>query len=266
MVEKVHSPTLEELKLIRDKLGLANLPEYVSKLELPVLAARDYKNTPNHLITEAFLLPNGEVVDLSEFVTGNRVTIVAPAGLENGRVYIAKSDGDGDFDLVKVNEGPLDDVYAEAFVVKDKNGNMNTLTIVVWKVYREGSGYYEELAGEKDFRIGNNVADTYEVGGYKVYVKTTGRDKIEKCYVAEGAAVPPAVNPVSVTPSAVLQSLSGNNNNLTITVVERFTDGTTKETKQTFSVANNAEGTYNVGVHRVYVNIKGNSIREVTLK
>ncbi|MCL2767472.1 MAG: hypothetical protein FWE49_01910 [Synergistaceae bacterium] len=185
MVEKVHSPTLEELKLIKDKLGYANLPEYVSKLELPVLAARDYKNTPNHLITEAFLLPNGEAVDLNGFVTDNRVTIVAPAGFENGRLYLAKSVGEGDFDLVKVNEGPLDDVYAEAFVVKDKNGNMNTLTIVVWKVYREGSGYYEELAGEKDFRIGNNVASNYDVGGYKVYVKTTGRDKIEKCYVVK---------------------------------------------------------------------------------
>ena len=81
--------------------------------------------------------------------------------------------------------GDLDHVYADAFVVKDKNGSKNTLTIVVFEVYIDGSGYFETVAGEASYIIDNNVAGTYDVGDYKVYVKTTGRDKIEKCYVVK---------------------------------------------------------------------------------
>ena len=128
------------------------------------------------------MLPDGKVVDIAKFVDDNNiVTFVAPAGVESGRAYLIGSGGEP----VKVKDGPLADVYADAFVVKDKNGPKNTLTIVVTKVYREGSKYYEEVAGEGAFTIDNNVAATYKVGGYNVYVKTTGRDKIEKCYVVK---------------------------------------------------------------------------------
>ena len=186
MVKKVHSPTLEELEQYRDKLGLAYLPEYVSKLELPVLSAGDYKNTADHFINEAFLLPDGEVVDItSAFIAdGNIVTSVAPAGLADGRVYLAASDSDGGFDLVKVKDGPLDHVYAEAYVVK-QNGNKNSLTITVFEVYREGSGYYEKEVGEKTFSIDNNAAGYYQVAGHKVYVDTKGNTQIRACYIVD---------------------------------------------------------------------------------
>jgi len=62
-----------------------------------------------------------------------------------------------------------------------------------------------------------------------------------------------------VEPSAWVQQLQGNRNNLTITVVEHYANGEPVVFEETFSINNNAAATYNVGNYRVYVDTKGNT-------
>ena len=60
-----------------------------------------------------------------------------------------------------------------------------------------------------------------------------------------------------------MEKLSGNKNNLTVTVNETLSDGSTNQIKVTLSIDNNAAGTYAVGDYKVYVDTKGNDqIRE----
>jgi len=60
-------------------------------------------------------------------------------------------------------------------------------------------------------------------------------------------------------PAASVEKLNGNKNNLTVTVTEYFSDGSENCIKVTFSIDNNAAGTYNVGGYKVYVDTKGNT-------
>ncbi|MCL2685849.1 MAG: InlB B-repeat-containing protein [Candidatus Bathyarchaeota archaeon] len=63
----------------------------------------------------------------------------------------------------------------------------------------------------------------------------------------------------SATPTASVKQLTGNKNDLTITITEKLSDGTTNNISQTFSINNNAANTYTVGSYRVYVDTKGNT-------
>jgi hypothetical protein len=68
---------------------------------------------------------------------------------------------------------------------------------------------------------------------------------------------------LSATPSASVEQLSGNKNNLTIKISEELSDGNTNVISETFSISNNAADTYEVGAYKVYVDTKGNTqIRE----
>ena len=64
--------------------------------------------------------------------------------------------------------------------------------------------------------------------------------------------------PVSVTPEASINKLSGNKNELTITVTEILYNGKVNVTTLTFMINNNAADTYVVGGYSVYVDTKGN--------
>jgi|GEM_PF-2274574 len=64
---------------------------------------------------------------------------------------------------------------------------------------------------------------------------------------------------VTVTPTAVVEKLSGNQNKLTITVTEKYANGTTNVITGSFTIANNGSGTFNVGAYKVYVATKGNN-------
>ena len=69
---------------------------------------------------------------------------------------------------------------------------------------------------------------------------------------------------VRVTPTAVVEKLNGNKNNLTITITELYSDGTKNIITKIFSINNNAAGKYAVGEYTVYVDTKGNTqIREI---
>jgi hypothetical protein len=64
-------------------------------------------------------------------------------------------------------------------------------------------------------------------------------------------------------PTASVEKLKGNTNVLTVTVTEVFSDGSKKYVPGTFTIDNNAIGTYKVGKYKVYVDTKGNvQIRE----
>ena len=78
-------------------------------------------------------------------------------------------------------------------------------------------------------------------------------------YYVDSGYVLPAVKVVSVTPEAFVKQLNGNKNDLTITITEKFSDGTTNVISQTFSINNNAADTYTVGSYKVYVDTKGNT-------
>lgn len=68
---------------------------------------------------------------------------------------------------------------------------------------------------------------------------------------------------VSASVSAFVTKLDGNQNDLTITVVENLSDGETNTIVKTLKINNNAAGTYDAGIYKVYVDTKGNTqIRE----
>ncbi|MCL2124663.1 MAG: hypothetical protein FWH33_01585 [Oscillospiraceae bacterium] len=90
-------------------------------------------------------------------------------------------------------------------------------------------------------------------------------DRLLKCLEKKEKPVIPTPDPIldSVSASAVVEKQNGNQNKLTITVTEKFKDGTTKTYTKSFQINNNAAGTYEVGAYKVYVNTKGNTqIRE----
>ena len=68
---------------------------------------------------------------------------------------------------------------------------------------------------------------------------------------------------VSVEPSAYVNKLNGNKNELVITVTEIYSDESTVVFTESFMINNNAADIYNVGPYRVYVDTKGNDhVRE----
>lgn len=73
----------------------------------------------------------------------------------------------------------------------------------------------------------------------------------------------PFTSIVSITPTASVKKLSGNTNELTITVTNVYADGLRKTYTVTLTINNNAVGTYEVGPYKVYVDTKGNTqVRE----
>ena len=72
-----------------------------------------------------------------------------------------------------------------------------------------------------------------------------------------------ALTVVEAVPTAFVTQLPGNQNDLTITVTEKLSDGSVNVISVTLKINNNAAGTYAVGDYRVYVDTKGNTqIRE----
>jgi len=62
-----------------------------------------------------------------------------------------------------------------------------------------------------------------------------------------------------VTASAFVTQLSGNTNELTITVTQIYSDEYTKDVTETFSIRNNSDGTFAVDSYNVYVSTQGNT-------
>ncbi|MFG2169443.1 M20/M25/M40 family metallo-hydrolase [Micromonospora chersina] len=71
---------------------------------------------------------------------------------------------------------------------------------------------------------------------------------------------------VDAKPSAVVTKLTGDTNELTITVKQTRVDGSESPVTATFTIDNNAAGTYTVGDYTVYVDTKGNTqVRSISI-
>jgi hypothetical protein len=152
MVEKVHSPTQEEVAEMKKELGFVTL-KYISKFELPVLSSDiSYKTMANVSLNEAFMLPNGDIVDIKdEFVLdGNKVILVAPKGLDGSEIYAAKKGGG----YLKVYQKELDPVAPEEVLAGGKapTGAEISGKKLVWTTLFKGEGVIlsnKMLAGYK---------------------------------------------------------------------------------------------------------------------
>ncbi|WP_052948825.1 endo-1,4-beta-xylanase [Mesobacillus campisalis] len=81
-----------------------------------------------------------------------------------------------------------------------------------------------------------------------------------------GAVILPVVTSVSATPSAKVEKLNGNQNRLTVTVKEVYSDDSTEAFTEEIQIKNNAKDVYQVGPYKVYVETKGNDqIRKCTI-
>lgn len=74
-----------------------------------------------------------------------------------------------------------------------------------------------------------------------------------------GAVILPVVTGVSATPSATVERLKGNQNRLTVTVTEVYSDDSTEAFTEEILIKNNAADVYKVGPYKVYVDTKGNN-------
>ncbi|MFI6453998.1 M20/M25/M40 family metallo-hydrolase [Streptosporangium amethystogenes] len=71
---------------------------------------------------------------------------------------------------------------------------------------------------------------------------------------------------IDAKPSAVVKKSKGNKNELTITVKQTHIDGSESPVTATFTIDNNAAGTYAVGDYKVYVETKGNTqVRSISI-
>jgi hypothetical protein len=120
--------------------------------------------------------------------------------------------------------------------------------------------YYHEGVGMIALLTFSNNGRDVDVNWYSVKEGKLFRDWNQFTFSVE-QKIKPAI--VSITPTASVKQLNGNKNDLTITIIEKLSDGTTNTLSQTFSINNNAADTYMVGSYSVYVDTKGNTqIRE----
>jgi 3',5'-cyclic AMP phosphodiesterase CpdA len=116
--------------------------------------------------------------------------------------------------------------------------------------------YYHEGVGMIALLTFNNGGRNVAVNWYSVKEDKLFRDWNQFTFFVEQEIKPTVV---SITPTASVKQLNGNKNELTITLTELYSDGTTNVFTQTFSINNNAADNYTVGPYRVYVDTKGNT-------
>jgi hypothetical protein len=106
-----------------------------------------------------------------------RNTVVSGNSAPNGGNLFSQLAGNIDFEPV---------LLSISASVEKLNGNKNSLTVSVC-VLEYSVELKDTVTKEysESFSISNNAADTYEVGGYTVYVDTKGNDQIRACYVVE---------------------------------------------------------------------------------
>jgi len=102
--------------------------------------------------------------------------------------------------------------------------------------------------------VNDNVRNVVEV------VSSEGSIGLSNAASGRGAwAGAMGLNIVRITPTAFVTQQTGNTNLLTVTVTEHYESGAATEHVVTFTIRNNAEGTYQVGPYRVFVDTKGNT-------
>ena len=114
------------------------------------------------------------------------------------------------------------------------------------------------LSNAKYLQAKKPAFTSIRVTAYSVTFETYNVDNLNEPYDAFTVTKKELVKLIDATPAASVKKLNGNKNDLTIVVKETYSDGTAKVITETFSIANNAAGTYSVGGRKVYVDTKGN--------
>ncbi len=139
---------------------------------------------------------------------------------------------------------------------------------------QQQSAKYKVNGGEYDWSVtpSRQLDNPLELGipivdeGYTVTASAPGKESVtfEGIKISEYQASLdlnfelPSL-PRTLHPAAVINRLNDDQNELTITVTERYTDGYVQELTETFVIRNNSAGTHDVGDHRVYVDTQGNT-------
>jgi len=122
-------------------------------------------------------------------------------------------------------------------------------------LYAVGAG--ETVTFNVYIKEATNCNQAFDTSGL-LAVTASSETNAAKAASLDGPVLPkgPIAN---VVPTAYVDKLNGNMNNLWITATEVYADGTAIEFTQMHSIKNNAEGTYKVGPYSVYVDTKGNT-------
>ena len=103
--------------------------------------------------------------------------------------------------------------------------------------------------------VGNSI-DVSKYSRINSYVRAELVGKTGVAYTQPFGVKEATLN--SVVPTAAVKKLSGNQNDLTVTVTELFSNGMSNIITKTIKINNNAAGTYDIGGYNVYVDTKGN--------
>ena len=162
------------------------------------------------------------------------------------------------------------------FFADDKAGTITLMNAKqLFKTYYEVSGTFTSPAGNVPFTFTpeNTVLSLANPSDYGVTgLSAKGMGTADNLNAARNEQYKVFTTAMSgkfleltkAVPSASVEQLKGNTNKLIIEITQYFNDNSSKLYKtETFTINNNAAGTYSVGYYKVYVDTKGNTqIRE----
>jgi len=198
------------------------------------------------------ILPEGGALGEAE---GDTVII----GSEQDDDFIEFSNG-GNIFVYEQNGGH--DLITSVNVDEDDRNELHFgpgITSADLTFFKEDNDLYisiADLTGKESGSI--TIVDWYLAEQYKLAIVFDDDSKLTTEEI-EALAIKPDNKLINVTPSAVVEKLTGNKNNLTITIVEKYADGKIVKIEKTFSIDNNSAGIYEVGSYRVFVDTKGNT-------
>jgi len=129
--------------------------------------------------------------------------------------------------------------------------------LTVAALYSDGSS--KTVAGFTTSLSNGTILSSAGVQTVTVSYSEGGSAKTASFTVTVDRGISPGVTLVSIIPSASVKKLNGNQNELTITVTELYSDMSSKSNTTTILINNNSAGTYKVGDRKVYVDTKSNT-------
>jgi len=137
------------------------------------------------------------------------------------------------------------------------NGHMGAIPYwnsLLDKYLNENPGAFVLVDADKAFRDAGNASSLYTID--MIHPSTSGHRVLQTVFTA--AIDEYNEDNMAANPYASVNQLKGNQNELTVTVVESFPLKAPNIYEETFMINNNAQGFYEVGEYTVFVNTKGN--------
>ena len=157
-------------------------------------------------------------------------------------------------------------VKAPEFIYGDVNGDayVNLLDIMtlarflaVWEGAVINSNYAADVDDDGFVTLRDLLVLRRHFANWEGYETLPLRKQPETTQVMQTRA--PLMYALRADASASVKKLNGNKNELTIAVTETFSDGSANTITGTFSINNNAAGSFEIGPYAVYVETKGNN-------